>query len=304
MAYDEINLYNLNAPNYSVLNWKYDYYSLIQNKGYIAPVHTIMGLDFAKGIATGKFTVYKVYFPNGNVAWKISSTMFKHFYTFLLNPIIDDYVIVKDNIKYYTNICIKCEQPTTSLEPLPKITYMGIPNAVYLCEKCKKSNEIHAHASEISRKKTKPNKLEEEIAKVLDSLNVKYEREKVFNLGYMNKVVDFYIPCGKVIIEGNGLAYHTNAIQSKMSGKYGAEAFFVNVMKDVISAYELTEQGYYVYVITDADFTKEEFAGKSITPTSFSPEKVEFLTGDLYQLLSLRGCKPKINFNAFKSLEH
>lgn len=303
MNKEPLNLYNLNAPNFSVINWKYDYYSLIQNKGFLAPVHSIMGVSFANGIHTGNFKVYKVYLPNGNVAWKVSSSFFKHYYTFLLNPIVSDYVVTKGDMKYYTNVCIKCEKATTSLEPLPKITYMGIPNAVYLCNKCKSSNEVYAHIAETTRKKTKPNRLETEITKILKDIHVKYEREKVFNLGYMNKVVDFYIPCGKVIIEGNGIAYHSNQVETKINSNYGAEAFFINVMKDVISAYELTSQGYYVYVITDADLMNIEDAGKILLPNNISQQNVDFIKDDLYQILSLRGCKPKIDFDVFQGVK-
>lgn len=297
---EPLTIYNFNAPNYSVLNAKYDYFRRVQGKSGLAPVHEIMGVDFAKGIATGHFKVYKIYLPNGNVAWKVSSTFFPRKYIFLLNPIVSDYVVEKNGIKYYGNICLNCEKEITSFEPIPKIRYQGYENAIYICPECQKKVEVHGHNIEMQRKKEEPNTLEREIAKILDDLGITYEREKAFNFGYFSKVVDFYIPCGKVIVEGNGLAYHTSAVKSKYESKYGKEAFFVSVLKDVVSAYELTTLGYYVYIITDYDLTGKEKG--SITPKTLSPEQIEYLKYDLAELLSLRGCHPHTDFDVFKDI--
>ena len=299
---DELNLYNLNAPNYSLLNWRYDYFSLIQNRKFITPVKEIMAVDFYKGIHTGNFLVHKLLLPNGNVAWKISSSFFKHYYAFLLNPIVKDDVVIRDDMKIYTNVCLKCEETTSSFNPLKKRTYMGVPEAVYICPKCEKSNTTHLRSSENSLKSKEPNNLENEIGIILTELGISYEREKGFNLGYMNKIADFYIPCGKVIIEGNGIAYHTKEVSSKYNSKYGKEAFFVNVMKDVISAYELTSLGYYVYIITDADLIGEQSGSiGTVSPSNINREEREFIKNDLYQLLSYRGCKPNIDFNVWNT---
>lgn len=301
-----IYLYNLNPVNYTNLNWRYDYYAMSQGLGMGEVAKKIFGIDVEKPQNPIEFIVKKYYLPDRNIAWLISSNMFKHYYAFLLNPITHDEVVVRNGITYYTNICIKCGTKTTAMQPLPKISYAGYENAVYLCNKCHNIIVKAIPKLESIRKNAKRTDLEDRIAEILNSIGIKYEQEKVFNLDIFNKVVDFYIPCGKLIIEGNGLAHHSTASESKFHSRYGRQAFFVNVMKDILSAYELTHRGYYVYIITEADFRDfDKFVGSeaSIAPAKINSAKVRFLKEDLEQILSLRGCNIKPNIIHIKPFD-
>lgn len=305
MANDGRYLYigNINAENYTNLNWRYDYYAMSQGLSLPETAKRIFGINVNKPQNPIEFIVKKYYLPDKNIAWLISSNFFKHYYAFLLNPITHDEVVVRGEFTYYTNVCIKCGTKTTSLAPLPKIGYAGYENAVYLCPNCKNTTIKHISGLERARKNAERTALEDRIAEILNSIGIEYEQEKTFNLDVFNKVVDFYIPCGKLIIEGNGLAHHTNAITSKMHGQYGKQAFFVNVMKDILAGYELTRRGYYVYIITEADlvdFDESEPHALNIAPEHLNLEKVQFLKDDLEQILSLRGCNIKANIFHFE----
>lgn len=290
-----IYLYNLNPVNYTNLNWRYDYYAMSQGLSQPEMAQTIFGLDLEGNIDKVQFTVKKYYLPDRNIAWNISSNMFGGHYIFLLNPITKDEVILKNGTTYYNNVCVKCGTKTTAFEPLPKVSYAGYENAVYVCPNCRNA-VIKALPRLEYRKGMKRTMLEDRIAEILDEIGVQYEQEKPFDMKVFNKVVDFFIPCGNVIIEGNGLAHHASASPTKMESKHGREAFFVNVMKDILSAYELTRMGYYVYIITEADlidFDKFTSTKARVTPEKLTPYKIQFLKEDIDELLSLRGCRTK-----------
>jgi len=305
MNYSQSNLRklyisNINPYNYTALNYIYDYFSKTQNLKPIEIPRVVFGID-VENYDTLRFDVIKYKLPHNNYVWFISSNKFKHYYAFLLNPVVKDEEIIMGGIKYYKNRCIKCGKVTTSFAPLPKISYGGYENAVYLCPHCNHVVVKRFESQSESRKNMPPNKLEREIQNILDEIDVPYEREKSFNLGYMTKIADFYIPCANLIIEGNGLAYHSNLIKTKSGSRFGKEAFFVNVMKDIVAAYELLSKGYQVYIITEADLIDYDDIHKisEISPKNLSPSKIEFLKNDLEELLTLNGCKIRKGFSVW-----
>jgi hypothetical protein len=288
-----IYIENINPENYTNLNARYDYYALSKGLGQKEIAREIFGVNI-KNNKNMNFSVVRYNLPHDNVAWLVSSNMFKHYYALLLNPRMDDAVVDRDGIPLYTNVCLKCGTQVTSFQPLEKQSYFGYENSVFLCTSCRHHIVKRISSGETSRKKMKRTTLENIISGILDDIGVPYEQEKAFDIGVFTKIVDFYIPCGRLIIEGNGLAFHSTAVSTKVESRYGHEAFFVNVMKDIISAYELTRQGYYVYIITEADLSDIDANNLTVlTEQKISEYKREYLKDDLMQILSYRGCKIK-----------
>ncbi|WP_343577398.1 hypothetical protein [Mycobacterium sp.] len=266
---------------YTIWNEYMNYYGKTQGMRLKYIINDIFNIDLDNKVDTEKYTVVKKSLIN-NTEYLITSKTFIKYFIVLEKNSMPDIVTKKGDQKYYTNQCARCGKVETSFSPHEQIPYMG--GRIYLCHSCRNKVEKRVKSEQSSRKNIKRTNLEIMIKEILDSLGVNYYEEYAIDLGIFTKIVDFYIPCANLIIEGNGYSFHSNLNKEKLGTKHGEEAYFVAVLKDIISYFQMQNFGYNIYILTDLELNKNT-----------TLETKNIIKEDLSKVLMLNGCKDNIN---------
>ena len=181
---------------------------------------------------------------------------------------------------------------STGFSPLEE-AYIGNIKQPYVCPTCTKKRSHYSFQKMMDTlwSKRQPTTLEVAIESILNDLRMDFNSEYPLSIGTARGVFDFYVPCAKLLIEGEGMAFHTSYHTSKLESS--ADALIRNTARDMIKISEAIKHGYYVYVIFEADLV--DIQKTNVVPVvkeeTINKEKYNFIRDDLAQLLYYRGCK-------------
>lgn len=286
-----LTLAYINPENYSGLQPSYEVYPKM---GHMSPTRVLAqmyGHYYGKEIERGRITVTETTLRDGEIIYRVESERFP------VNAVFTTYE-GKRNIKvevngrtYYENTCVFCGTLSSSFEPLQQ-EYINGAAQPFVCPTCAKRRAKYSfeRLQQTLWKKRGVTNLELAVESILKDLRVDYQQEYPLQLGTMRGIFDFYIPCANILIEAEGMAYHTPTVTSKL--KSSADALIRNSARDMIKIAEAIRHGYYVYIIFELDIIDMKNRKPMVTEQTINPEKFKLMTYDLGQLMTYRGCRP------------
>ncbi|MEM0142406.1 MAG: hypothetical protein QXL94_00425 [Candidatus Parvarchaeum sp.] len=288
----ELSLFNINPENYSGFQPDMEIYPRMLRSSPTHVLASFYGHYFGKEIERGRITVTETVLRNGETIYRVESKRFP------VNAVFTTYE-GKENIKvnmgghtYYENTCVFCGSLSTGFTPLEQ-TYINGVKQPYVCPTCSKKRAAYnfqriLNTLWVNRGVTA---FEVAIESMLSNLKVDFQQEYPLTMGRVRGVFDFYVPCANLIIEVEGMAFHTPYSQSKLASS--ADALIRNSARDMVKISEAIRHGYYVYVIFESDIVNLTNSNSiTVTEQSINTDKFSFIQNDLAQLLSLRGCHP------------
>ena len=299
---DRLMYYHINPENYTGLQPGLEVYPQMLRRSPTQVLATFYGHYLGQEQERGRITVTETQLRNGETIYRVESQRFP------VNAVFTTYE-GKENIKvqiggrtYYENTCVFCGGLSTGFEPLEQ-EYVNNAPQPYVCPTCQKrrSRFSFQKLQQTLWKHRGVTALEQAIESILMELQVPYEAEYPLTVGKSRAIYDFYVPCANILIEGEGMAFHTPAVQSKLESS--ADALIRNTARDMVKIAEAIRHGYYVYVIFEADIVDIKNRIPLVKEENINRQKYDFLKNDLAQLLTYRGCRPYQEPVVFKSLK-
>lgn len=150
----------------------------------------------------------------------------------------------------YVNYCARCGKRVQSLLPAEQKVINGVTQP-YLCPTCEARRETtFRHIQENKFSILKESKFEDFIATVLKSMGVKFIRSYPVKTAIAVSIADFYIPEANLIIEANGLRFHTDARMSPST----IDGIVHGAFRDMGKFDAYIKAGYNVLVLHESDF--------------------------------------------------
>ena len=288
----ELTLVHINPENYSGFSPSLEIYPRMIRSSPVEVLASFYGHYFGKEQERGRITVTETNLRNGEKIYRVESQRFP------VNAVFTTYE-GKENIKiqiggrtYYENTCVFCGTLSTGFSPLEENYIAGIKQP-YVCPTCTKKRSHYSFQKMMDTlwSKRQPTTFEIAVESILNDLQINYQSEYPLAIGTARGVFDFYVPCAKLLIEAEGMAFHTPTVAQKLESS--ADALIRNTARDMIKISQAIKHGYYVYVIFEADLIdiQKNNPVPVIREETINKEKFNFIRDDLAQLLYYRGCK-------------
>ena len=149
----------------------------------------------------------------------------------------------------YENVCARCGTTIRSLTPAEQKYLDGISQP-YLCPTCERRRAATFTRFEGANNFVRTSKFEDLIAVILKSIGVYFNRGRSIYTPVGFAIADFYIPCANLIIEANGIRFHTGA---RMIGTT-VDGIIHGAFRDMQKFDTYIRAGYNVLVLHETDF--------------------------------------------------
>ena len=149
----------------------------------------------------------------------------------------------------YENVCARCGTTIRSLTPAEQKYLDGISQP-YLCPTCERRRAATFTRFEGANNFVRTSKFEDLIAVILKSIGVYFNHGRSIYTPVGFAIADFYIPCANLIIEANGIRFHTGA---RMIGTT-VDGIIHGAFRDIQKFDTYIRAGYNVLVLHETDF--------------------------------------------------
>ena len=149
----------------------------------------------------------------------------------------------------YENVCARCGTTVRSLTPAEQKYLEGISQP-YLCPSCERRRAGTFTRFEGVNNFVRTSKFEDLIATILKSIGVYFNKGRSIYTSVGFAIADFYIPCANLIIEANGIRFHTGA---RMTGTT-VDGIIHGAFRDMQKFDTYIRAGYNVLVLHETDF--------------------------------------------------
>lgn len=191
-------------------------------------------------------------------------------------------VLNKETNGSYENVCVRCAATVRSLTPAEQKYLDGISQP-YLCPTCEKRRSATFTRFEGANNFIRTSKFEDFIAVVLKSIGVEYQRGRSIYTPVGFAIADFYIPCANLIIEANGLRFHTGARISPTT----IDGVIHGAFRDMQKFDTYMRAGYNVLVLHESDFGIKGIGYEK----AIGNEYYNMIKKDIIKILKQHRCK-------------